>query len=174
MYKIVKLRELSGLVPRSSKRFSKAFGIKEKIYRESMIDMLKELGPIPQWYIVWDGTAVVAGMGVIENDGHDRPDLTPNVCAVFTDEEHRGKGLARALMETVCEDMAALGFDTLYLTTNHTDFYERLGWEFLCMVNDKDGPARMYVHHQPKPEEPEVPGEDQPEAGEEAPEQPEN
>ena len=28
-------------------------------------------------------------MGVIENDFHDRKDLTPNVCAVYTEEDCR-------------------------------------------------------------------------------------
>lgn len=33
-------------------------------------------------------------MGVIENDFHDRKDLTPNVCAVYT-EEYRCQGVCR-------------------------------------------------------------------------------
>ena len=32
--------------------------------------------------------------------------------------------------------------------TDHTGFYERYGWEFLCMVqgNDEDELSRMYIH----------------------------
>ena len=37
-------------------------------------------------------------------------------------------------------------FQKLYLVTDHTKFYEKCGWEFLCMVNDEEGiPERMYV-----------------------------
>ena len=46
------------------------------------------------------------------------------------------------------EDLRAKGIDTLYLLTDHTGFYERYGWEFLCTVQ-ADGeatPSRMYVH----------------------------
>ena len=32
---------------------------------------------------------VIGGLGVIENDFHDRKDLTPNICAVYTEEEYR-------------------------------------------------------------------------------------
>ena len=41
-----------------------------------------------------------------------------------------------------------MGIDTLYLVTDHTSFYERYGWEFLCMVQDsaEGTPIRMYVH----------------------------
>ena len=42
--------------------------------------------------------------------------------------------------------MAALGVATLYLITDHDGLYERLGWEFMTMVNCTDGsaPARLY------------------------------
>ena len=46
--------------------------------------------------------------------------------------------------------MKALGIPTLYLITGHTSFYERYGWEFLCMVQG-DGDeemSRMYVHEE--------------------------
>ena len=40
-----------------------------------------------------------------------------------------------------------MGIDTLYLVTDHTGLYERYGWEFYCMVQGGDGPARVYVNH---------------------------
>lgn len=53
---------------------------------------------------------------------------------------------AGALLRAVCEDMRQFEIKTLYLLTDHTNFYERYGWEFLCLVQG-DGetePARMY------------------------------
>ena len=37
---------------------------------------------------------------------------------------------------------------TLYLVTDHTCFYERYGWKFLCMVqgDGESDMARMYIH----------------------------
>ena len=104
--------------------------------------------PVPQWYIVLRGSRIIAGCGVIENDFHDRKDLAPNVCAVYVEEEFRGQGIAGFMLDFVCRDMAALGVPTLYLLTDHTGFYERYGWKFLCMAQG-DGepePSRMYVH----------------------------
>ncbi len=40
------------------------------------------------------GDKIVGGMGVIENDFHDRKDLTPNVCAVYTEKDYCCKGIA--------------------------------------------------------------------------------
>ncbi len=36
--------------------------------------------------------------------------------------------------------MKKYGIDTLYLITDHTSFYERYGWEFLCMVQGEGEP----------------------------------
>ena len=43
-------------------------------------------------------------------------------------------------------DMYALGIARLYLITDHTQFYERCGWKFLCPVTDDEGIAmRIYT-----------------------------
>ena len=40
------------------------------------------------------------------------------------------------------------GISPIYLITDHTSFYERYGWEFLCMVQGDNEPdmIRMYIH----------------------------
>ena len=53
---------------------------------------------------------------------------------------------ARALLDQIRQDLAAMGEARLYLVTDHTDFYERCGWEFLTLVQDDDGGwERMYT-----------------------------
>ena len=122
-------------------------------YRKSIVACLGEEAGIPQWYVVVRGHRIIAGCGVIENDRHERKDLAPNVCAVYVDEAYRRQGIAGFLLRYVCDDMSAMGIDTLYLVTDHTGFYERYGWQFLCPVRGNDGEtSRMYVHHA-KPEE---------------------
>ena len=41
------------------------------------------------------------GVSLIDNDFHDRKDLSPNVCAVYTEEAHRGHGIAGNLLPDV-------------------------------------------------------------------------
>ena len=100
------------------------------------------------WYLCLDGGNIVGGMGVIQNDFHDRKDLAPNVCAVYTEENYRCKGIAGHLLNMVVEDMRSKGISPLYLVTDHIGFYERYGWEFLCMVQGDGEPemTRMYIH----------------------------
>ena len=97
---------------------------------------------------IYDGERIIGGLGVIENDFHDRKDLAPNVCAVYTEEAYRGKGIAGKLLNMAVEDMREKGVSPLYLITDHTCFYERYGWEFLCMVqgDGEEEVTRMYIH----------------------------
>ena len=85
---------------------------------------------------------------IIENDFHDRKDLSPNICAVYTEEAYRGKGIAGHLLDMTVNDLKAKGISPVYLVTDHTGFYERYGWEFLCLVQGDGEPdlTRMYIH----------------------------
>lgn len=115
-----------------------------------MEECLEKKGAVPQWYVVVQGDKIIAGLGVIENDFHDRKDLSPNVCAVYVEEAYRCRGIAGEMLQFVCTDMRERGIETLYLVTDHTSFYEWYGWEFLCMVQG-DGepePTRMYIHRE--------------------------
>lgn len=147
-YELLKIQEHPELVKQAAQWFHEKWGIPEEAYLGSMADCLKASGPVPQWFIAVDGQRIIGGLGVIENDFHDRKDLTPNVCAVFVEPEYRGQGIAGALLNFVCKEMKALGLDTLYLLTDHDSFYERYGWEFFCMAqgDGEDELSRMYIH----------------------------
>ena len=100
------------------------------------------------WYLCLDGERIVGGLGVIENDFHDRKDLTPNVCAVYTEQDHRRRGIAGRLLNMAVEDLRAKNISPVYLLTDHTGLYERYGWEFFCLAQ-RDGEtemSRMYIH----------------------------
>lgn len=127
--------------------FHSKWGVPKEAYLECMERYLKketEYG----WYLCMDGDKIVGGTGVIENDFHDRKDLYPNVCAVYTEQEYRCKGIAGHLLDMVVNDLKAKGITPVYLVTDHTGFYERYGWEFLCMVKaqGEEGLSRMYIH----------------------------
>lgn len=45
--------------------------------------------------------------GSIANDFHDRKDLTPNICAVYTEEAYRGRGIAGRRRSGALKDVCA-------------------------------------------------------------------
>lgn len=147
-YKIVRLVDRPEIKEDAARWFHEKWNVPLEAYIESMENCLTEENAVPQWYVAMEKERIIGGMGVIENDFHDRKDLTPNVCAVYTEEDKRCQGIAGALLNYVCADMAERGIDTLYLVTDHTLFYERYGWKFLCMVQGDGEPdmTRMYIH----------------------------
>ena len=147
-YNIIKIQEESELKEAAANWFHSKWGVPKEAYLESMEACITGEEAVPQWYVVMKDTVIIGGLGVIENDFHDRKDLTPNVCAVYVEDAYRGRGIAGEMLSFVCEDMKRRGIDTLYLVTDHTSFYERYGWEYLCMVQGDDEPemTRMYIH----------------------------
>lgn len=146
-YTYITLRERQQLKERAAEWFHSKWGVPQGAYLECMEAYLNnetEYG----WYLCLDGNRIIGGLGVIENDFHDRKDLTPNVCAVYTEEEYRCKGIAGHLLDMVVEDLKLKGITPVYLVTDHTNFYEKYGWEFLCMVQGDGEPdmTRMYIH----------------------------
>lgn len=147
-YEIIRLIDHPEKLDSMALWFHEKWGIPVEAYRESMAACLRGDSTVPQWYAAVEGDRYIGGLGVIENDFHDRLDLTPNVCAVFVEEDRRGRGIAGALLEQACLDMHRRGIDTLYLLTDHVGFYERYGWQFLCMVqgDGEEKLSRMYIH----------------------------
>lgn len=143
----ITLRERPELKDDAAQWFHQKWGVPVDAYLACMDAYLAnetEYG----WYLCLNGGNIVGGMGVIENDFHDRKDLTPNVCAVYTEKDYRCRGIAGHLLGLVVEDMRSKGISPLYLVTDHVEFYERYGWEFLCMVQGDGEPemTRMYIH----------------------------
>ena len=143
---ILPLRDAPALADEAAVWFSGRWGIPAEEYCGSMALCLRRQSPVPQWYLVREGGRLIAGAGVIENDFHDRPDLAPNLCALFVEPDRRRRGIAGRLLDFIRRDLGAMGVPRLYLVTDHTAFYERYGWEFLTMVTDDGGlPERLYA-----------------------------
>ena len=146
-YRYIALRDEPAWKDRAAAWFHSKWGVPREAYLECMESYLSgetEYG----WYLCLDGDSIVGGLGVIENDFHDRKDLYPNVCAVYTEESRRCRGIAGRLLNMAVEDLRSRGISPVYLVTDHTGFYERYGWEFLCMVQGDGEPemTRMYIH----------------------------
>ncbi|WP_294499805.1 hypothetical protein [uncultured Gemmiger sp.] len=92
-YTYVTLRQTPELKEEAAAWFHDKWGVPQEAYLECMESYLNhetEYG----WYLCLDGRRIVSGLGVIENDFHDKKDLAPNVCAVYTDKEYRCQGIA--------------------------------------------------------------------------------
>ncbi len=147
-YQYITLREKPELTEEAALWFHSKWGVPREAYRECMTSYLRRETPLG-WYLCLCDGSIAAGLGVIENDFHDRKDLSPNVCAVYTEEAHRGKGIAGKLLNMAVSDLRSQGISPVYLITDHIGFYEKYGWEFHCLVQGDGEPelTRMYVHY---------------------------
>lgn len=146
-YQLITLRERPELEQAAAAWFHDKWGVPEAAYLECMDAYLAgetELG----WYLCLHGSDITGGLGVIENDFHDRKDLAPNVCAVYVEEAHRCRGIAGHLLNMAVEELRGKGISPVYLVTDHTGFYERYGWEFFCLAqgDGEEEPTRLYIH----------------------------
>ncbi len=146
-YRYVDIREMPNIIDEASKWFSDKWKHPKEAYFSCMkeyLDGSTNLG----WYVCLKDNNIIGGLGVIENDFHNRKDLTPNICAVYTEEMHRGKGIAGNLLNMAVSGLKSKNISPVYLVTDHIGFYEQYGWKFLCdvMCDGEDKPSRMYVH----------------------------
>ena len=146
-YRYISLIEEPSLMDMAAEWYHSKWGVPKKAYLECMNSYLNHETDYG-WYLCLDGERIVGGLGVIENDFHDRKDLSPNVCAVYTEKDYRCRGIAGNLLNQAVTDMKSKGISPIYLVTDHTGFYEKYGWEFLCMVQGDGEPdmTRMYIH----------------------------
>ena len=145
-YKIINVKDHKEYKEKAASFFASKWGIEESEYLKSIEESFTST-TYPMWYLAVENGTIIGGVGVIENDFHERKDLSPNVCALYVEKNRRNLGIAGALLNYVIKDMKQKGITTLYLITDHTSFYERYNWEYLLDVKCDGGEiSRMYIH----------------------------
>lgn len=89
----VALRQKTELKEAAAAWFHDKWEVPQEAYLECMEAYLNhetEYG----WYLCLENGRIAGGLGVIENDFHNRKDLAPNVCALYTEQEYRCQGIA--------------------------------------------------------------------------------
>lgn len=145
---IIQISRHQKYIELASKWFSNKWGVPAEAYIQSM-DQSKNNSSISDWYIIHNEQGeIIAGAGVIENDFHNRKDLTPNLCALYVEREYRNIGLAKNLLDFISKDYAYKGFEKLYLITDHTNFYEKFDWQYYTnVITDENEKMRVYLKH---------------------------
>jgi len=98
------------------------------VYDDAIRSALFSDNALPQWVVLRKEGTIIGCAGLITNDFISRMDLWPWLCALYIDEEYRNRGYSRILIEYVKKQSRDLGFDHLYLCTDHKDYYEKFGF----------------------------------------------
>lgn len=129
---IISLREYPSSLDWCIAWFQKVWGdgVSSDVYENCMQHCIDADSPLPQWYMLVDNRKIVGGIGLIANDFNSRQDLTPWLCALFVEEEYRGRGCGEQLLRHAAAEAGKLGFSTVSLCTDLEGYYERYGFSF--------------------------------------------
>lgn len=147
MPEIINVRHYSRGLEAAARYFNAAWpGIDTAFYLDAMQHSYGENSPLPQFYLMLEDDRVIGCYGLAVNDFISRHDLYPWFVALYIDKDRRGRALGSLLLNHALGEAAALGFNTLYLTTDHDGYYEKYGWTRIEDGFERDGaPARIYA-----------------------------
>ncbi len=78
-------------------------------------------------------------VSIVENDLKCR-NYVPWLAALYVDKEYRCSGIAKALISFAQDIAGRLGYNELYLRTEHASgYYKKLGWQFVEKCTDDFG-----------------------------------
>ncbi len=86
-YTYINLRQRPQLKELAAAWFHSKWNVPQEAYLER-INAYLNLETEYSWYLCLHGKKIAGGVGVIENDFHNRKDLAPNVCALYTEQEY--------------------------------------------------------------------------------------
>ena len=101
------------------------------VYDDCIRNCITTSNPLPQWYLLVENNKIIGCAGLITNDFISRMDLYPWVCALYIDEDFRGKEYGSLLLEQAKQDAKESGFSNLYLCTDHIGYYEKYGFKYI-------------------------------------------
>lgn len=92
----------------------------------------------PMTFIAVVENECVGTVSIFENDLKTQKALKPWLASLYVSLEYRGQGIGERLISRVQDEVKKLGFNTLYLRTEHTSkYYRKLGWEFVYKTEDE-------------------------------------
>ena len=145
-YNLISIRERSENLERAARYFSSKWKVEYNIYHDCIKHSITTPNPLPRWYLlVNDNDEIVGSYGLIINDFNSRQDLWPWLCALYVEENERGKKLGAMMLEHGKCEAKKLGFDNLYLMTSHVGYYEKYGFSYLAKCYSPGDEGRVYI-----------------------------
>ncbi len=101
------------------------------VYDDCIEHCITTSSPLPQWYLLEDNDNIIGCAGLITNDFISRMDLYPWLCCLYVEKLYRGHAYGSILIDKIKSDTHDLGFDRLYLCTDHIGYYEKYGFKHI-------------------------------------------
>ncbi len=131
---IIELSQKPEMLDKAVHYFWKCWGSESNFifYKDCIIHSLEADNPLPKFYIVVDGTDIIASYALLTNDIISRQDLMPWLACLHVNKAYRNRGIAAQLLNHGLAQAQQKGFEDLHLSSDLINFYERKGWTYLC------------------------------------------
>jgi len=148
--KIISVKESPEYKNKAIKYFQDKWASKESlmVYEDCINNCIITSNPLPQWYLLEKNGIIIGCAGLITNDFISRMDLYPWLCALYIEESYRGNDYGSILLDKAKEDAKQLGFQSIYLCTDHVGYYEKYGFTYIGKDYHPWGESsRIYEKH---------------------------
>lgn len=143
---IISVRDNPEYSDRTIDYFTAKWRIPQIIYQDCIANSITTTSPLPRWYLLVNSIdVIIGGFGLITNDFISRQDLWPWLCALYVEEPYRGHAFGAKMLEHGKREAKRLGYEKLYLCTDHIGYYEKYGWRYIGDgYSVKGEPGRIY------------------------------
>lgn len=88
---------------------------------------------------------IAAYCTVEETDCIPELPYTPYICFIFVGEEYRGNRLSQKMIIFAMSYLKKLGFDKVYIISDHVNLYEKYGFELIDRQSASWGEEKIYM-----------------------------
>jgi len=127
---IIEISERTDLIDKAVDYFWKCWGNDNnfQFYKDCIVNSLDKKKSLPKFYILLKDEEIIASYAILTNDIISRQDLYPWLACLFVNPENRNKGIAEQLLHHGLQETKNKGFESLFLSSDLENFYERKGW----------------------------------------------
>ncbi len=102
---------------------------------------------LPFTYLLLKAGRLIGFYQLVEQDAVCRKDLSPWIAPLFVDPGERGQAYGSVLLEHARLTAGRLGYRTVYLATDHIQYYEKYGFREIGLDLFEWGrPTKIYEH----------------------------
>lgn len=113
-----------------------------------LVDVLDDwsLTGFPQIVVAMENKKIIGSYSLVAKEMiKDSHSYTPWLGTLFIREKYRGNHYSPILLENACQRVKKMGYDILYLATDHIGLYEKFGFEEIGLDLYLWGaPAKLY------------------------------
>lgn len=89
------------------------------------------LGENARLYLLTENDVLLAFSALTKKDCIDAPERFPWIGFVYTYPDFRNRGYSRHLLDFICGEARLLGYEKVWLATDHENLYEHYGFTYL-------------------------------------------